>query len=260
MLQDPGRESWQLRFVRRAVELYGPLAGTALVIAVAGRLLGWDFSELPLVILTLPFSAVLFLAFPPPVVTIVVCSVLAATIWASLRGSRAGLSDGLVAWMVVLWVVASTFSALLFVRSPWFGPWPRLREAVASYAVPPGFEEVTRSEAGTEACFLSCTEPQIAVVLKTTLPPAEACRAIEASIRTVARSVGPPPSHVVQPPAAACFFRGDLPQIHPRARLIAIVMSGPELANHFWLLADADPESFVRDGTVVALLFNSPND
>ena len=106
---------------------------------------------------------------------------------------------------------------------------------------------------------MSCTEPQTSLVLGTTLSPADACEAIEASIRNIAERVGPPPDYVVTPPEASCFFQGDLQRIHPRAHLIATVISGSDVANRHWLLADTDPASLEGAPTVVALRFTSPS-
>lgn len=267
------RASVTWRLVRRCSELYGPLAALALAFVVLGRILGWDFSETPLVILTLPFSVAPVWFQAPPLVMIGTCSLMAAAIWAGLRWLRQrystqpglrpepraapGCLTAVVGLLLVLWVVALAISVGVFVRSHWFGPWPRLREAVRTFEVPPGFEKLSTGETGSEACFISCDEPRISVVLKTTLPPAEACRVLEARVRAVAKNVGPPPSYVVQPPAAACFLEGELPRVYSDARLSASVLSARELAGHTWLLAGASPASFAGADNVVVLLFNS---
>ncbi len=253
--------------------MYGPLAVGALVFAVLGRLLGWDFAETPLVILTLPFSVAPLGALAPPAVLIITCTALAAVMWGGLRQLRLryslprtdtrevraapGCLTALVLALLTLWVLTSVIAVVAFVRSHWFGPWPKLRKEVAVFNVPSGFEKVATLEAGSEACFISCDEPRISVVLKTDLRPAEACPAIEASVRAAAKNVGPASSYIAQPPNASCFYEGGLPRVYSGAQLWAAVLRGDELMQYQWLLANKSTSSFSDTDTVVALLFNS---
>jgi hypothetical protein len=206
-------------------------------------------------------------------VLLVTCAAIAAGVWMVLRWLRrryalvaadsetAATAPGCLTAVVValmgLWVVASMISVGVFVRSHWFGPWPKLRHAVAEFKVPTGFDKVNTAEAGSEACFISCDEPRISVVLKTSLPPTEACKAIERSVRAVAEEVGPAPAYISTPPDASCFVQGNLPDVYSDAHLFATVLRGRELHQYSWLLANVDTRSFADDDTVVALLFNS---
>lgn len=267
-----GGPSRTWRLVRRGSELYGPLAAAAIVFAALGRLLRWNFAEAPLVILTLPFSLAPLWALAPPVVLIIACTALAAAVWARLRwlGRRyslprmdtqdmraaPGCLTAVVLALFALWVLTSAIAVGVFVNSHWYGSWPKLREEVAAFNVPSGFEKVATLGAGSEACFISCDEPRISVVLKTDLPPSEACRAIEASLRAAAKNVGPPPGSFTRPPNASCFFWGDLPRVYSDAHLWAAVLRGDELRDH-WLLANKRTLSFSDTDTVVALLFDS---
>jgi hypothetical protein len=243
--------------VRRCPVLYGPLAAGSTSLAVVGLFAGWGSSELPLVVLTLPFSVVPILAGAPPSGNVVAGAVIALSMAAAFRWGRSQISDRLIAGMLVLWFAAGALSAGVFVRSHWFGPWPHLRHAVAAFEVPAGFDLVARAETGSEACFVSCDEPRIYLVLTTTLPPAEACGPVESSVRTVARGVDPSPEYLVRPPEAACFLAGDLPQVYSNARLVAAVLTGAGLRAHPWLLAGPVPASIGDGDTVVTLLFNS---
>lgn len=246
----------------------------AFAFAVVGWLAGWNFAETPLVILTLPLSVVPMLFKPPPPVLIAACGLTATAIWAGLRSlgklgaapttggpgeMRAvrALLTALVATMIALWAITSAASVAVFVNSHWFGPWPKLRVGVADFPVPSGLHRFTTFEAGSEACFVSCNEPRISVVLKTTLPPNETCRAIETSIRAAAEDVGPPTPYMIVPPHASCFFEGRLPEVYSNARLSGVVLSAKELKEFPWLTANADGILLEGEETVVALLFNS---
>lgn len=252
---------------------YGPLVGASLLLAVLGRAVHWGFAETPLITLTLPFSVVPIWLVAPPAVTIATSALVGGALawafralgrrYASVDGASTsaphmpGCLTALVVAGVALWTFVAVVSLGVFVRSHWFGPWPKLRDHVAAFEVPRGFEQVSTAEAGSEACFISCDEPRISVVLRTSMPPDEACRVLEASVRRLARRVGPPPDFVNEPPGAYCFIEGDLPRVYSDATLTATILSGGELREWSWLLANREQTGFKESDTVAALLFNS---
>ena len=263
------------KVVHRVSAAYGPMAGLALAFAVAGRAAGWHFVETPLVVLTLPFSVALLLAFRSPTLLLAALGLVALAITAVLRHlkTRPSWSDAIQA-LVALWIIVALACAGVFVRSTWFGPWPKLRDSVTAFGLPPHFARVAAVERGSEACFISCDEPRVSIMPKTDLSPESACRAIERRTREVAKNIGPPRSYEPSPANVACAFRGDLPSIHSDARLSVEVFGADELTHDPWLpwlLGDLGPRRLPPQvglpdqgrfgiptrGTVVLLVFNS---
>ena len=62
------------------------------------------------------------------------------------------------------------------------GYWPRLEKSVSNFSVPAGFERVERVREGTTFCVISCDEARITLVLRTTMPPQEACQQLRTAV------------------------------------------------------------------------------
>jgi hypothetical protein len=62
------------------------------------------------------------------------------------------------------------------------GYWPRLERSVSNFSVPAGFERLGRVRQGTTFCVVSCNEARITIVLRTAMPPEEACQQLRAAV------------------------------------------------------------------------------
>lgn len=62
------------------------------------------------------------------------------------------------------------------------GYWPRLEKSVSNFSVPAGFERVGRVREGTTFCVISCNEARITMVLRTPMPPQEACEQLRTAV------------------------------------------------------------------------------
>lgn len=161
--------------------------------------------------------------------------------------------------LAVAVAIALLVPAGVFVRSHWFGPWPRLRDEVSRLSVPDAFRLVDRKEEGSESCFISCDEPRITLIFVTDLDDGEACRWLESQVREIAEDVHPwDPHRLIPAPGAACHWQGKLPEAGDDATLSASIEPGASLLSSPYRSGyRGQPPAVMPTDRVAYFLFNS---
>lgn len=130
---------------------------------------------------------------------------------------------------LLLLVVPFLLVATFITYSKFFGVWPRLHKEVNQFVIPEGFTAIAKLQEGAEACFISCVEPRLTLLLQTQLSGSEACQRIEEKVRARTANVWQADGYFYFPPELNCHFIGELPEVYHDAKLFAEVGSGSTL-------------------------------
>ncbi len=145
----------------------------------------------------------------------------------------------------------------VFVRSRWFGPWPKLRNEVARFGVPDGMRLALKMERGSEACFISCDEPRIVVVFRDIRDAHAACDSVRRRSEQHELHLRPAPDYVAVPERTACFYEASLDRVGSEAVASVAVLPGEELQRFSWLTGGERARGLTHDQIVAVVLFNS---
>lgn len=132
-------------------------------------------------------------------------------------------------WLVPIGITLAIAIVPVAYAMPFLRIWPRLERAADRFPTPPAMTVVDSVREGTAFCPISCDEPRITIVYRTSLSPDQACAQLR---KTIDESVGPTTNREY---LTWCGYEAALPSVADEA----FALGGAEPAGD--LLAGVGP-------------------